>query len=231
LRTLAVKEGWYSDQLTRIVSKETAYEIAGVLIIEIGEMEALLRASEAARKLFITKRNDRFRPPWGKHTINLPRQCLFAATINPVAGGYLTDPTGARRPWPFECRGEIDLDGLKQVCGQLWAEAVYRFKAGHPWHLETPELVALATAEQDARFVVDVLEQPIREWLGGREAASVSEVMECMFEPSKLKDQRLQNRVQKILTRLGYIHQTRPRTPDGKRPRLYCKEPATEKFS
>ena len=52
----------------------------------------------------------------------------------------------------------IDLAGLEAVRDQLWAEAVHRFKAGAKWWLETPELEALATAEQEVRFVVDAWE-------------------------------------------------------------------------
>ena len=75
---------------------------------------------------------------------------------------YLKDPTGARRFWPVACHGMIDLQGLKQARDQLWAEAVHRFKAGEPWWLETPELEALATAEQEARFVADAWEDDDR---------------------------------------------------------------------
>src|SRR5262249_44736230 len=78
LRILAIRDEWYSEQLTKITNRDTAYEIAGVLIVEIGEMDALRRVSEGAKKGFISKRNDRFRPPWGKHTVNFPRQCTFA---------------------------------------------------------------------------------------------------------------------------------------------------------
>jgi predicted P-loop ATPase len=194
-------------------------------------MDALRRVSEGAKKGFISKRNDRFRPPWGKHTVNFPRQCTFAGTINPEAGGYLTDATGARRCWPFRCYGDIDLDGLKQVRDQLFAEAVYLFKANHPWHLETPDLEKLAQAQQDARFKADILEQPIREWLEGREAVGVTDIMVAFFGPEKFSDQKLQNRVQKIITKNGYTEPYRPRTPDGEcpRPRMYRKPPDIKK--
>jgi putative DNA primase/helicase len=61
-------------------------------MVEIAEMDALTKATSSAIKSFLTRRRDRFRPPYGKHTINLPRQCVFAATINPTVGGYLKDP-------------------------------------------------------------------------------------------------------------------------------------------
>ena len=92
LRTLAINDSWFTDRLSHVASKDAALEIAGVLIIEIAEMDALTRATSSAMKAFLTRRRDRFRPPYGKHTINLPRQCVFAGTINPPAGGYLKDP-------------------------------------------------------------------------------------------------------------------------------------------
>src|SRR5262249_22025782 len=132
---------------------DASIETAGVFIFEIAELEGLLRATASAQKSFISRRYDRYRPPWSKYPINVPRQCVFAGTINPPADGcYLRDPTGARRFWPLACIGTIDIDGVREARDQLWAEAVHLFKADHPWWLETSELEALATAEQAARF-------------------------------------------------------------------------------
>jgi predicted P-loop ATPase len=207
LRTLAINDDWFTDRLSHIASKDAALETAGVLIVEIAEMDALTRATSSAIKSFLTRRHDRFRPPYGKHTIRLPRQCLFAGTINPTAGGYLKDPTGARRFWPVSCRGKIDLDALKRDRDQLWAEAVQRYRTGAKWWLETPELEALAAAEQAARFKTDVWTQPIKQWLGRRKRADVSigEVLRgaLKIEP---RDQSHSDeiRVSNILTRMGF---------------------------
>lgn len=103
LRTLAISEAWFTDRLSHLASKDSALDIAGVLIVEIAEMDALTRATPSAMKAFITRRRDRFRPPYGKHVIDRPRQNIFAGSINPPAGGYLKDPTGARRLWPVAC--------------------------------------------------------------------------------------------------------------------------------
>ena len=132
LRTLAVNDAWFTDRLSHVSSKDAAQELAGVLIIELAEMDALTRATPSAMKSFLTRRRDRYRPPYGKHLTTLPRQCVFAGTLNPPAEGYLRDPTGARRLWPVTCRGMIDLRGLEQARAQIWAEAVHRFKAGEP---------------------------------------------------------------------------------------------------
>ena len=83
LRTLVKDEGWFTDRLSHVASKDAALEIAGVQIVEIAEMDALTRATSSAIKSFITRRHDRFRPPYGKHLTTLPRQCVFAGTINP----------------------------------------------------------------------------------------------------------------------------------------------------
>src|SRR5262249_45914914 len=137
------------------------------------------------------------------------------------AGGYLKDPTGARRYWPVTCHGMIDRDGLEKVRDQLWAEAVHRYKAGEPWWLETPELEALATAEQAARFVIDPWEAHICEWVGERSDVSILEVLEQALGLAAHEcTQSAQNRVAKILTnhRLGFS-KYRPNRADGRKRR------------
>jgi predicted P-loop ATPase len=219
LRALVKNDAWFTDRLSHVASKDAALELAGVQLVEIAEMDALTKATSSAIKSFLTRRRDRFRPPYGKHPIALPRQCVFAATINPPAGGYLKDPTGARRFWPVACRGMIDRDGLENVRDQLWAEAVHRFKAGEAWWLETPELEALATAEQAARFVVDAWDEPIREWLGDRVDVGLFEVLEhALGLAPEHWTQSAQKRVIAVLTRMGFT-KCRPRTPEGRKNR------------
>jgi predicted P-loop ATPase len=176
LRTLAVKEAWFTDRLSHVATKDAAQETAGVWLIEIAEMEALLKGTAGAKKAYLTRQVDRFRPPYGKHQIRHSRQCVFAGTINPPIGGYLTDGTGARRLWSVACRDRIDRDGIERDRDQIWAEAVACFKAGEKWWLETPELEALATAEQALRFKGDVWQEPIKRWIGRRNDVSLDEV-------------------------------------------------------
>jgi predicted P-loop ATPase len=228
LRTLAIRDNWFTDRLSHIASKDAALETAGVLIVEIAEMDALTKATSSLTKSFLTRRYDRFRPPYGKHMTRLPRQCVFAGTINPTAGGYLKDPTGARRFWPVACQGIIDRDGLEKVRDQLWAEAVHQHKAGAKWWLETPELEALATAEQAARFAVDAWEAPIREWLGDRNDVSLWDVLRGTLGLAPEDwTQPAQKRVVSILTKLGF-EKRRPRT-NGLRENRYQRDPTPKK--
>jgi predicted P-loop ATPase len=168
---------WFTDRLSHVASKDAAIEVAGTWLIEIAEMDALNKAASSTTKSFLTRRFERFRPPHGKLTVRQQRQCVFAGTINPPAGGYLRDPTGARRFWPVFCHGVIDLNGLERDRDQLWAEAMVRYKAGARWWLETQELEALANAEQALRFKTDLWTQPIKRWIGRRRDVSITEVM------------------------------------------------------
>jgi predicted P-loop ATPase len=226
LRALAVRDEWFTDQLSHLDSKDASIDVAGVRLVEIAEMKAILKVQASSSKSFLTRQYDKYRPPYGRHTIRVPRQCVFGATINPSADGYLTDPTGARRFWPVLCRGTIDLAGLKTVCDQLHAEAVQRFKAGAPWWLETPELEALATAEQDLRFKRDDWEAPIAEWLGERTNVSVEEVLKHVFGlADKQHSQSAQTRVARILVHRLRFTKHRPRVLGGREYRYQRKPP------
>jgi predicted P-loop ATPase len=189
---------WFTDRTSRLGSKDSSMEVAGVWLIEMSELDALTKATNSAIKSFITHRHDRFRPPYGKHVVDRPRQCVFTGSIN-VMSGYLKDPTGARRFWPVAC-GVIDLKALARDRDQLWAEAVVRFRDGAVWWLETPELEALATAEQAARFEVDAWAETVSDWLLGRDDVSVGEVLVgALGVPQEGWSQTAQNRVAAIL--------------------------------
>jgi putative DNA primase/helicase len=223
LRTLAIQDGWFTDRLSHVGSKDAAQELAGVLLVEIAELDALTKASSSAIKAFLTRRRDRFRPPYGRHPISLPRQCVFAGTINPLAGGYLKDPTGARRIWPVACHGVIDREALERDRDQLWAEAVTRFKAGAKWWLETPKLEALATAEQALRFKEDAWKGTISKWIGERQDASIAEVLERALKIApREQTHSAEIRVAAILTELGFT-KYRARK-DGKRENRYQRQ-------
>jgi predicted P-loop ATPase len=220
LRALAIKGAWFKERLSHVSSKDAMIELAGKLIIELAELDALTRAGDSAIKGFLTRRFDDYRPPYGKHTVDLPRQCIFSGSINPPVGGYLRDPTGSRRIWPVACIGSIDLASIKRDCDQLWAEAVMRYKASAPWWLETPELEALATAEQRARFKVDPWQERVEEWLDAREEVGVGEVLEHALGITAEKVTRSHEmRVAGILTNLGFAR-CRP-NKDGDRRRKY----------
>jgi predicted P-loop ATPase len=214
----ALANPWFTDRISNLGSKDAAMEVAGVWLIEMSELDALMKASNSAIKSFVSRRSDRFRPPYGKHVVDHPRQCVFAGTINPLEG-YLNDPTGARRFWPVVCGG-IDLETLIRDRDQLWAEALVRFQDGMPWWLDTAELEALAKSEQEARYEVDAWTEKIVQWLAGRTDASVGEVLTGALGVARESwSQTAQNRVAKILVNSGFERCRPGRTGQPRTPR------------
>lgn len=155
-------EDWFTDELPELGSKDAAIHMQGVWIVEIAELDAIGRAEVSRIKAFLTRTTDRFRPPYGRYTVEVPRQCVFAGTVNPDT--YLRDETGNRRFWPLRC-GTIDIAALARDRDQLWAEAVYRFREGAIWWIDDPSILAEAAAAQEARYQADAWDARIDRWL------------------------------------------------------------------
>jgi len=161
IKVLAGEE-WFTDELPELGSKDAALHMQGVWIVEIAELDAIGRAEVSRIKAFLTRTTDRFRPPYGRYTVEVPRQCVFAGTVNPDT--YLRDETGNRRFWPLRC-GTIDIAALARDRDQLWAEAVHRFRAGAIWWIDDPALLAEARDAQDRRYQSDAWDDLIEHWL------------------------------------------------------------------
>ena len=155
-------EDWFTDELPDLGSKDAAIHMQGVWIVEIAELDAIGRAEVSRIKAFLTRTTDRFRPPYGRHTVEIKRQCVFAGTVNPDT--YLRDETGNRRFWPIRC-GDIDIDALARDRDQLWAEAVALFKDGGIWWIEDKVLLQAAREDQDKRYQSDAWDGLIEHWL------------------------------------------------------------------
>ncbi len=162
---------WVADGLPNLHEKDASIYLQGVWIVELPELAAMRRTDLESTKAFLSRTTDRFRPPYGRRTVDVARQCVFVATTN--ESQYLRDPTGNRRFWPVSC-GAIDLPALARDRDQLWAEAVARYTAGEPWHL-TLEESALAQREQGARVYVSELEQQVSEYLDAQIERGVTE--------------------------------------------------------
>jgi predicted P-loop ATPase len=172
LRTLAGQ--WFTDEIGELGSKDAVMQLHGVWIIELAELDAMHRPDTSRIKAFMSRSTDHFRPPYGRRVVDLPRQCVFAGTVNDSS--YLKDETGARRFWPVVCGGVIDVDALARDRDQLWAEAVVRYRDGEPWWFDTVDLNKQAEVEQAARYEGDAWDSLILEWAEGRIASGSDSV-------------------------------------------------------
>ena len=180
----ALTQPWFTDEIAEIGSKDAAIQTHGVWVIEIAELDSMSRTDVGKIKAFMSRATDRFRPPYGKRSIESPRQCVFAGSVN--HGTYLRDETGGRRFWPVKCKAPvIDVDALVDVRDQLWAEATTLYFDGKPWWLDSVALNRDAAEEQADRYEGDPWDELILKWAVARESVSIAEVLAVCLDKKK----------------------------------------------
>jgi putative DNA primase/helicase len=172
-RALAVHPDWFADRIPDLHTADAAIQLAGRWIVELAELAAIRHtASIESSKAYLTRTFDVYRPPYGRRSVSVPRQCVFIGSTN--EGSYLRDRTGNRRYWPVRC-GDIEIDMLERDRDQLWAEAYAAYCSGEPWHLDSDEQ-RMAMEEQEERVIVTELEQEVTSYLSHLEASGQREI-------------------------------------------------------
>jgi hypothetical protein len=215
---------YFLDQLPPVMSgrgHEASIAIEGRWGVEIAEMNALAHAHESAKKEFLTRCIDKYRPVFGIAMQEVPRQCVFIGTTND--DDFLTDPTGDTRYDICDIRQPIDLDALDRDV--FWACAVALEKSGES-HWRDRAVLARAhekSAEMLPFFANGDINRPaIPEGAGFAQedvwtdnvlkvARSASESMggivttkaclEALAVPLERQDAKAQNRVKSVLRR------------------------------
>ena len=172
-------------------------------------MDAMRRAETSRIKAFLSRRNDHYRPSYGRHSEDHLRQCVFAGTVN--HSNYLTDETGNRRFWPVRVH-RVDIEALHRDRDLLWGEARTRYECKETWYLDSADEVQQATEERNARWEPDEWENLIVKWLRGHtyqnseyEYVTMGEILSQALELEKSKwERKYQTRVGIIMSRLGW---------------------------
>jgi predicted P-loop ATPase len=149
-----------------INSKDFKQYLAGKMLIELADLDALKRVEISAVKRVVTEKEDDYRPPYGRLFRKVPRSAVFAATTN--EDDWNKDYTGARRFWPIVC-GRVDLEKLRTDRDQLFAEAVVRYKNGERSWPTPEEEEKLFAPEQEARYAESDWLPAIAQWILDRE--------------------------------------------------------------
>lgn len=220
---------WFTDDLAELGSKDFAMQLRGAWIAEFAELDTMSRADVSRIKAVITRKVDRYRPAYGRHVIEQPRECVFAGTCNLTE--YLRDETGNRRFWPVKvCERDgasIDLEGIRRDRDQLWAEAVATYEAGQRWWVTKNDALSLQLTEaQNARFETDPWQDDIAAIVRGLPWVTMSEVLAKLGLETAKREPRASGRAKRCLTHLGWTLAQR-RDEQGRPVRRYYPPKAT----
>jgi predicted P-loop ATPase len=198
-----ISQPWFTDEIADLGSKDAALQTRGVWVIEIAELDSMSRGDVGRIKAFMSRGEDRFRPPFGKRTISSPRQCVFAGSVN--HSSYLRDETGARRFWPVACT-VIDIPRLESDRDQIWSEAVARYQDGAAWWIDERGIQVAAEEQQAARYEGDPWDEPIQRWLADVDDTTVGDILtHCIGKEQKFWTQPDRNRVARVLRTSGWV--------------------------
>lgn len=158
---------WFSDTFTTVQGKESFEQIQGAWIVEIAELSGLKKAEVETIKHYISKREDSFRPAYGRTVETYKRQCVFFGTTNNV--DFLRDPTGNRRFMPVDVNQSrvtksVVNDLTDSEIDQIWAEAYELYLSGETLYLNVEE-EKMARVEQYKHSEVDERKGIIEDYL------------------------------------------------------------------
>ena len=195
---------YFTDDVAALGTKDAAQQLAGRWLIEMAEMDSIRRPSQFSTvNAFLSRTTDIYRPAYGRHVIEQPRQCIFAGTVNPPF--TLPDEDGSRRFW-FVPVTSCDTPEIARDRNQLWAEAVTLFHAGEPWWLVEKDAADTARETQAAHKSSDPWEELIADYvIMNTGDVSVKDVLAgCMQMHKEKWTRREEMRVADILKRLGF---------------------------
>lgn len=206
--------GWSRDSALSIGDKDGYQQLRGVWLYELGELDSVSRREWSTVKAFISSQVDEYRPSYGRNTIRVPRQVVFVGTTNEAS--FLGDSTGSRRFWVIEVQ-DINVEGLRRIRDQMWAEAVHRYRHGEPWWLSAEE-EEVRHIEAGAYESSDPWAEQVSAWLVGRQACTVAEVA-ISAVGRRLEDLNGadEKRIVKLLSLIGWIRKRRGPMVNGRR--------------
>lgn len=147
-------------------NRKTINSMSGKWVLEFGELKGMRGDRMEEMKDWLAQTYDRARLAYAHHEEDFYRQSIIIGTTNEKA--YLYDNSGNRRFYPILCtktkRDPIDIDGVRLIVDQLWAEAVTWYeeiRAEHPYqplplYIRDEEAQDLAEVAQSTRHVDNV---------------------------------------------------------------------------
>lgn len=207
LRELATFNGesYHTDafQITDIGKDYAAMKLQGVMLVELSELSGFSQKDDEVIRNWITQAVDEVKLPYDRQVSKFGRKFVLCATTNAYA--YLKDPSGNRRYWPVTIERAIDIEFIKSIKEQLWAEA-YQYYLDGLYIGPTPEENELAEKERQKRMQSDAWEDIV---MGAVSRLDLDEfktvdVLAKMDLKTSEKNERALRRISSILKANGY---------------------------
>lgn len=166
-----IGKSWWIDKIARGYSaplgnptqKDTLLTLLRSWIMISDEGHSLRKDESDVQKDFLTRTSDVFRLPYDRETLVHPRHSVIWSTTNDET--ILRRQEGNRRFLIVHCQDRVDFDSMTdEYIDQLWAEAVYLYRAGEQLFLGDLESSS-ASAERERFVEEDALGGLIQEYL------------------------------------------------------------------
>jgi Virulence-associated protein E len=201
MAALCPREEWFTDDLPDLSDRKPAECLRGKWIVEFSEFNRINRASLESVKSFLTRRVDRYRPPYDRIPKDFPRVCVFVGTTNDTRP--LQD-TENRRFMPLICKSKADIQKIIDAREQLWGEAVSRYRGGDKWWITDPTMLTHVAQRQELARRDDAWETILDSKLGFKNEIEIEEVMQALDIKTDRLDKPTQTRIGFCLAKLGF---------------------------
>ena len=156
---------WHVEHTGGVEDKDFGMIMSKNILVEFSEGAVTKKSDSDSIKSIITKTTEQIRLPYSKVVEVFPRGCVFALTTNNPQ--FLRDDSGSRRFMIVKFDQPADLEYLRSVRDQLFAEAVYRLtvKKEKFWW-DVGEGIALEEL-QEKSTVGNIYDEVIETWYCG----------------------------------------------------------------
>lgn len=172
-RLLAIKDEWFSDDLSRLGDENVYRKLQGHWLIEMAEMLGTVNAKTVEEiKSFLSRQKDNYKIPYETHPEDRPRQCVFVGTSNTLDFLPL-DRSGNRRFAPIMIYPELaqvhvleNENASRNYINQLWAEMMEYYRQNKNKPLKLSKETEKYLKELQKEFMPeDTKVGMIQEWL------------------------------------------------------------------
>lgn len=143
LKFISGNDAWFKSTSADVSKPEKFLEsIRGAVVVELSESKQIRTSDNETLKTFISQSSDQMRRAYARYEDDYPRRFVMIATSN--LSSVFTDLTGSRRFFPLECNPKYASapipieergEAYQYEVEQIWAEALYLYRAGHKWNL------------------------------------------------------------------------------------------------